>query len=183
MALKEWYDTIYNEVKNPQYEGHYLNNDDYLFWKDLILKNTERIIDIGCGVGQFAHMLHDKGFKNYVGIDFSSAAILKCVTKNLKGYSFICSDIFTGYYPNDHTYICLEVLEHIENDTDLFQLIPVGNRFIASVPDFDSMSHVRFFKSKEQIIERYSLYLDIEEIIEYKHKNGRTIFIVYSKVK
>jgi len=45
------------------------------------------------------------------------------------------------------TYTCFEVLEHIEDDKDIVSRIPARSRFIFSVPNYWSTSHVRTYDS------------------------------------
>lgn len=35
----------------------------------------ETIVDIGCGTGRFAKLLYDKGYRKYLGIDFSKGML------------------------------------------------------------------------------------------------------------
>jgi hypothetical protein len=96
-----------------------------------------------------------------VGIDFSKERI-KFAQQSCDGYNFICADFFSldfDEYDYD-TVICLETLEHIEDDTRLIEKIKAGTNFIGSVPDFPFVSHVRHFKNIDEVSQRYSKYFN-----------------------
>ena len=52
------------------------------------------IIDIGCGPGQFARVVHLAGYDEYFGVDFSGVAIAQCrrLCKGIEGFSFLKRD-------------------------------------------------------------------------------------------
>ena len=113
---------------------------------------------MGCGAGQLASLIRDKGFKNYIGIDFSKVAI-DIAIKVCPEFKFICEDILNSENLKKIDYdfvIILEVLEHVEEDKILLSKIKSGTKIIAMVPNFDSESHVRYFSSKKEVKDRYS---------------------------
>ena len=73
----KWYDNAFKA--DPLYSRHYRNTHYFSLWSEIIKdvqpKWFSKIIDLGCGVGQFAHMLYDLGYKYYTGYDFSEYAI------------------------------------------------------------------------------------------------------------
>lgn len=157
----QYYDAIYG--KSDEYVKHYLKSRYLNLWKE-VLKSLDLktpVLDIGCGPGQLAEMLHDNGLEqeHYIGVDFSSEAILMAKRK-LPMHNLICEDIFRLNYdmfPGAQVLIC-ETLEHIEKDLDLIATIQKslhGNRFVFTVPTFDDPGHVRHFKSWEEALERY----------------------------
>jgi 2-polyprenyl-3-methyl-5-hydroxy-6-metoxy-1,4-benzoquinol methylase len=130
-------------------------------------------IDLGCGVGQAAGMLHSLGFKHYHGVDFSEKAI-QLAQENIKHnkYHFKCSDIFTfvenipdGRCCFSQQFFISETLEHITGDTDLIATIAkkCPDSLIAlSVPTFNDPAHVRHFKGVKDAVDRYSPFIDVE---------------------
>ena len=74
---KEAYDEIY--LNSKIYNKHYTDIRYFLVWeyvmKILSVDKSSKILDLGCGPGHLAEMLHDKEFKSYTGIDFSKVAI------------------------------------------------------------------------------------------------------------
>jgi 2-polyprenyl-3-methyl-5-hydroxy-6-metoxy-1,4-benzoquinol methylase len=59
-------------------------------------------------------------------------------------------------------FVVLEILEHLEQDTELLAAIPQGATVILSVPNYDSEAHVRFFADADAVVERYGALLDFE---------------------
>ena len=60
--------------------------------------------------------------------------------------------------------ICTEVLEHITADLQVLEGVPAGRRVIATVPDFESETHVRWFESEESVAQRYGPLFDGFEV-------------------
>jgi len=170
----EWYDMVYNPAIESNYICHYIRSGYYPSWSiiaDRLLRYANgqqlAILDIGCGVGQFAHMLWDKGIRNYTGIDFSGVAIGEA-RKRCPEFNFIhadakASDCISQHYP---IVTCLEFLEHIEGDLELLARIPSGTRIYATVPNFNHDSHVRSFRNAAAVRARYGLLLDDMSIYE-----------------
>jgi len=160
------YSDIYKtseEYKKPYCESLY-----YDMWKKVIALIPDKmpIIELGCGVGQFAQMCKDKG-KDYVfGCDFSEEAIKMCKEKELP-----CgvSDITKAQFKFDGCYVALEVFEHINNDFKVIENIGSGKDIIISLPDFDYPSHVRFFQHKFQIITHYEGRIRFSSIEKHDH--------------
>ncbi|MHA2366851.1 MAG: class I SAM-dependent methyltransferase, partial [Candidatus Hodarchaeales archaeon] len=70
----EYYNDYYKQ--DMSYHVHYKESNYYNLWKEVLkLIDDEKllckILDAGCGTGQFANMLYDYGVDNYMGIDFS----------------------------------------------------------------------------------------------------------------
>ena len=130
------------------------------------------VIDLGCGVGQTACFMHNEGFENYRGCDFSDEAInrAKQLIGHIPSYKFYVNDIFTfvNRLPtvcNDQ-FFCSETLEHITDDTGLLRLLAErfpGSRIAISVPTFDDPSHVRVFKSVTEAKDRYKPFIDVDD--------------------
>lgn len=154
-----------------EYHKHYTECGDYKSWEkalEWIKENpSPRIIEIGCGPGQFAQMLFDHGITDYKGIDFSQIAIDMARKNNKKlSHAFmvdnaLTSEIFSGGY---NIVVVLEVLEHIESDLLLLNKIKKDSTIIFSVPNYNSESHVRWFDSQDSIIKRYGNIIKIEAI-------------------
>jgi SAM-dependent methyltransferase len=69
----DYYDIKYSETN--EYYWHYADSP-YFLWCVLIdrihPKEVRCLLDIGCGPGQFAMFLHDRGLGRYVGLAFLS---------------------------------------------------------------------------------------------------------------
>lgn len=164
----KYYDKAFQLEK---YNCHYSGSVYYEMWDKVIsyLGYEDNILEIGCGTGQFAQMLIEGGmYETYVGIDFSEVAIQKATEKN--GEYFFLHDARKPVYYGYDTVICLETLEHIDNDILVLKNLKSGTKFIGSVPMGKDPAHVRVFKTQESIIERYGKLIDIEEITEFDIK-------------
>lgn len=127
------------------------------------IKKQPSIIDLGCGPGYFAHEIYKKGYKNYLGIDFSNKIIVKAKEIE-KNFEFIVKNLLDNdivdIYNKYEFFIILEVLEHVTNDFKLISNIPKGKTIIFSVPNFDSKGHVRYFNNINEVINRYKNNFD-----------------------
>ena len=155
-----WYDSNISEsYYYPYYKSHY-----YPLWTvvlDRIIRNKDcSILEVGCGTGQFASMLSENGISSYCGFDFSYKRIeqAKKINSNI---SFVVADAFVTDLFETYTYnsiVCMEVLEHIDDDIGLISRVPFGKRFYGTVPNFPEVNHVRHFSSTDDVVERYKEY-------------------------
>ncbi len=156
----------------PKYNCHYSKTVYYEMWKKVIsyIADRDRILEIGCGTGQFAKMIFCLAdYSTYTGIDFSKVAIQKAIEIRSNGY-FLLHDARKPFNCIYNTVICLETLEHIDNDIIVLKNLKRGTKFIGSVPMGKDPAHVRVFLTPESITERYGKLIDIEEIIEFDIK-------------
>lgn len=189
-AGPELYDAGYSV--NKTYFKHYSKCQYMRCWQPILegkklLAPQDRVLDLGCGPGQFAEYVKDIGVENYTGVDFSSVAIEQA-TKRLtdSNFSFYCGDIYTCDLPEEvDVVVSLEVLEHIAQDRKLLkrlaQLYP-GTKFVFSVPNFDHSKHVRFFENRESITSRFSDFCDIDEIMEIRMGKKKRIWIFHGRL-
>ena len=189
----DWYNNFYeNETKDSIYNVHYTKSPYYYLWSVVIEKlnlyKPKSILELGCGNGQLSSLIYDKGFKNYLGVDFSKVAIEKA-KKNCPTFSFICENIVKTDLIEKYDYdliIILETLEHIKGDIEVLKKIKSGTHLIAMVPNFDSDSHVRFFLSKEHVKKRYDLFFEKSpRITEWRSdlKNNKRYFLIEGIIK
>lgn len=154
-----WYDRVFEDAavyNMPYYDTHY-----YFMWcaiVDRIIRDNPRLVlDIGCGPGQVAAFLRDRGLANYIGLDLSTTAI-KRAQSLCPEYTFLAQSIYDSDVLEQVDYdfvMSLEFLEHVERDLEVLERIKSGVRFIGSVPDFPYPSHVRHFANCEEVAERY----------------------------
>lgn len=165
----KYYDKIFQLEK---YNCHYSYSVYREMWVKVIsyIDDEDKILEIGCGTGQFAEMVFEWAhYSGYTGIDFSNVAIQKAIERN--GRLFFLHDARKPFADIEYdTVICLETLEHIDDDIIVLRNLKRGAKFIGSVPMGNDPAHVRVFKTKESIIERYGKLIDIEEIIEFDIK-------------
>ena len=130
------------------------------------VENCDPIIDLGCGVGNFAKMLIEAGYTNYLGIDFS-LTVINNAKKQVPGCTFLLMDLRNKksrtIFRNYKIFIALETFEHIKNDLEVIKDIPFGILLIFSVPTFDSKFHVRYFKTVDDVIDRFGHFLDFKD--------------------
>ncbi|WP_095331343.1 methyltransferase domain-containing protein [Helicobacter sp. 11S02596-1] len=149
--------------------------------------NAVCVLDIGCGSGEFAKMLFDRGVKNYQGIDFSAQAI-SIAREKIPQWQvrFIQQDIFTtDKIAQPYSHICIfEVLEHINDDLKILSKILPQTHIIASVPNFYSKGHVRIFEDIHAVQKRYAHLLDFIDFFELPlSKKGAKIFYFHARKK
>ncbi|ONI44405.1 hypothetical protein AN640_05605 [Candidatus Epulonipiscium fishelsonii] len=185
------YDISYKEGGyNGIYFKHYKDTPYYGTWKEAIrklifLNRNISIIDIGCGVGQFANMLFDYGFTNYKGLDYSQEAINMAQQTNTEHKSkFQCGDalIHSIFEENYNLVILFEILEHVNADIKLMQRISKNSKVLFSVPNFPSKYHVRYFENKKEVVNRYKPYIKILDI-QVIHLNKKSVLYLVCGIK
>ena len=163
-----YYDQLFDN--KIEFHVHYKRSYYYVHWTQVIVFlgkiDSPRILEIGCGTGQLAEYLKDENLaQGYCGFDFSAGAVERA--RRRVDLNFIHGDALDKnmYRGNYNTVICLEVLEHIQEDVEVLSFIAEGTHIIFSVPNFDDPSHVRWFTSERQIKRRFFRFVDIKEII------------------
>jgi trans-aconitate methyltransferase len=122
---------------------------------------NEEVVDLGCGTGRFIRLLYERGhYGRITGVDWSAAALAEAERYVSRTEPVWVLGDLAQWRPDplragNTVYVCLEVLEHLEDDRELVRRIPPGHRLIFSVPNFDSESHLRVFRSLREIWHRY----------------------------
>ena len=174
-----YYDKGYSEWAH--YRSHYTCSQYYKIglWSEAVKILHQKVgmraslLDLGCGTGQMAQLLLDEGFVEYVGIDFSEVAITSAQNRiNDTGFTFLIRDLFSPQKLQAEAYLCLEVLEHIEEDVSLFTKLDRGSLFIGSVPNFNDPGHVRIFSSENEVRKRYNSCLENMEIRKFSQNKS-----------
>ncbi|MFA5419975.1 MAG: class I SAM-dependent methyltransferase [Bacteroidales bacterium] len=186
---KKWYDDAYHAnviklgatyMKEPE-STHY-----YPMWCKVIqiIKESgyKAILDLGCGPGQFGKLCLKESL-GYLGWDFSDTAIEMAKKLNPENnFRFkVCGDLTKMdniTFPSVVT--CLETLEHIEKDIKVLNSI-FCKLLIFSVPNYDYRSHVRYFPTEKDVIERYGPVVPISDIAVVKTSPNHVIYIVVAK--
>lgn len=125
----------------------------------------EHVVDLGCGTGRFIHQLIEQNhYAPITGLDFSRAALEEASSylgqiKSTAPIDLVHADL-RNFQPDadragNTVYTCLEVLEHLEDDRDLVRTLPAGHRLIASLPNYESDSHVRCMRDVGDLWARY----------------------------
>lgn len=154
-----WYDRVY--YASEEYRKHYSASCYYFLWcviVDRIMRaEISSVLDIGCGPGQFAMFLRDKGLKQYCGLDFSEESI-RLAKSVCPQFQFVAADVFETDLVEQSDYeavVSLEFLEHVQDDLCVLERIRAGAKLYATVPSFPEVGHVRHFSSCSEVSERY----------------------------
>lgn len=163
----EYYDEMYEEEKD--YKVGYRDSFYYVHWTQVIRflerLHKPKILEIGCGTGQLAEYIYKEGFRDYIGFDFSPKAIKMAKTRTPFEF-FVGNALDPASYKKDYdTVVCLEVLEHIQEDKAVLKNIKRGTKLIFSVPNFGGPSHVRWFRTERSLKARYYKIVEINKII------------------
>ncbi|MFE8696014.1 class I SAM-dependent methyltransferase [Cytobacillus sp. FJAT-53684] len=188
---ESFYDKVYKTGGSSRmYKKHYTQSIYLPIWKKALelIQNVKQpdIIDIGCGVGQFANMLFHNGLYNYKGIDFSKEAIRLAREQNSDQMDkFEVDNAYSSkiYHQNYNIVILFEVLEHLQEDIDVLEKIRSGATIFFSVPNFNSESHVRWFTSEEDIKNRYGNYVQIDKIYPFRIGRENKIYLCHGTKK
>jgi SAM-dependent methyltransferase len=159
-----WYDRVFSS--SAVYAQHYAQTPYYPGWATLanrfLQSGRSSIVDLGCGPGQFACLLRDKGVAEYHGVDFSPIAIAQA-RKLCPELSFAVEDLLESDVLERRAYdtvFCLEFLEHVQEDVAVLRRIRPGTLFLGSVPNFPAAAHVRHFSTEDQVRDRYGSLFD-----------------------
>ena len=101
-----------------------------LYIQQVLPKNrNSRILDIGCGTGDFLYALKMNGYKNLLGIDMDEKSV-KVV--NGRGIKCVCQDVMQYHPKEKYDVITLHhVLEHIEKKEVLILLEHINKELLA----------------------------------------------------
>lgn len=93
-----------------------------------------RVVDIGCGGGDFLALLKSKGFTRAIGIDTTPSSVEKCRVKGVEAY---CERIESSRRGPFDAVVSFHCLEHVEDPVGfvksaLSQLKPDGSLFIST---------------------------------------------------
>lgn len=144
-----YYDGIFNRVRN--YKCAATRSRHFKLWKVVVdhVPVDAHVLEIGCGTGQLAELLHAKGVRRYLGFDFSPVGV-EMARKRVPSYAFFQADArTTDLYGSEHNLvISTEVFEHLDDDLGIFDKLKPGTRILFSVPSTGvERSHVRYFES------------------------------------
>lgn len=178
-----WYDRSFS--RTIETHRHYTESRHYFLWSviaQLMIRDGVRsVLDLGCGSGQLALLLRDRGFPSYCGIDFSQKRI-DWARKNCPNFIFVTGDVFQtdllATFPYDAV-VCAEFLDHVQADLEAIRRIRSGARLYAIVPGFSYASHVRYFKDSGEVTERYAAYFKDFRVSSFiADRKGKTYLLM-----
>ena len=183
----EWYDRSFED--HEHWKWHYTRSGYYFLWTviadRLIRAGARSILDVGCGSGQLAAVLKDKGIERYCGIDFSEKRIAQA-RQACPGFEFVHADAFATDLFERRDYdavLSTEFLEHVERDLDIIRKIRPGARFIGTVPNFPFESHVRHFFDRAEVAARYGPHFRDFRVDSFLANDRAKTFFVLEGVK
>ncbi len=182
-----WYDESFDRAEH--WRRHYSRSRYYFLWTviaDRIRRaGVESILEIGCGPGQLACLLRDRGITRYHGFDFSPKRIEQA-RRVCPELTFSVQDAFETDLFSEFDYqgaVCTEFLEHVEQDLDVLKRIRSGTRFLGTVPNFPFTSHVRHFADVDEVRRRYgSSFRDLGVDAFLADEKGKTFFLLEGRV-
>ncbi len=165
--MKEMNSSFYSGIKKDMLKSEHKYKELFeSVVKMLPAEKEATILDLGCGVGGLVPFLKEAGYKNYLGIDFSSELVMTASSR-FSDYKFITENISSKFAKKAMTkysvVICLEVLEHITDDLEIVKCLPADKIFIFSVPTVMSSGHVRCFANPDEVVSRYKEFLNFVE--------------------
>ncbi len=133
------------------------------------------ILEVGCGIGNFTKSLTELG--RVTAIDISQSYIQEVLKEFKKGVSVGLGNIESGKYffknKQFNSIVCLNVLEHIENDSqaiqNLYQLLNPQGFLVIIVP-----AHQFLYGEIDRSIGHYRRY-SLSDISQKLHSSGLKI--------
>lgn len=185
-ASGAWYDERYR-LNLPKYDIDPRESPYAATWQEILarLAPDDAVLEIGCGPGQLALLVREAGIHSYVGIDFSRYAI-ELARRRLPDGDLRVDDARTSTLVDGTRHsvvICTEVLEHLDDDLALLERVRTGTRILATVPNFDSTSHLRFFASAAAVRARYEAVLDELRVDTFALRRGSALFLMDGRAR
>lgn len=125
---------------------------NYYYCRHLPADKNTRILDIGCGDGNFVYHLQQLGYVNAMGVDVSQEQIDMGTRLGIKNLH--CADLLTFLSDNREAFdviIAKDVIEHFTRN-EVFEILPLvnkniklGGRFIMQVPNGQGMFYTSIF--------------------------------------
>ncbi len=167
-----WYDEVMVEDGSPAMEP--LESSPWLETYQRVaamIDPHEEVVDLGCGTGRFIELLyrHDH-YARVTGVDWSISALAEAQRYAKPRHAdapppdWQHCDLMDwradGLRAGNTVFVCTEVLEHLEDDLELVRRVPPGHRFLLTVPNFHSESHLRVFNGAGDVWRRYDSLLN-----------------------
>jgi protein-L-isoaspartate O-methyltransferase len=180
-ASAEWYDEMYR-LNRDVYDMAPDDSPYHRAWQEIVerIPADAAVLEVGCGSGQLAQLLFERGLRDYTGFDFSAEAI-ELARARVPQARFEVDDARSTPLFSEATYdvvLCTEVLEHVGDDLALVRRARRGTRLVATVPSFDSASHLRYFTDADEARERYGPLLEELEVMPVELESGSVLFVL-----
>jgi cyclopropane fatty-acyl-phospholipid synthase-like methyltransferase len=119
------------------------------------IKSKGFILELGCGDGNFAKILFDNGYTNYLGVDLLEKNILAC-KEAIPSFKFWTANVFSSRVYSKileaKTIVSFQTFEHLgttkgHEDIGFLLSFPSGKHLIFSVPNSPyRKEHKRWFE-------------------------------------
>lgn len=139
--VEQYWTQVWEREGGPKAQIEKVSRADEMLIMESYLADmkSKRVLDIGCGLGDWVMYLHDKGF-DITGLDISQKTVSK-LQSAFKGYDFQVGDIRKTEYEDDSFDMCYSwgVFEHFENGPgeclkETYRILKPGGLLFASVP-------------------------------------------------
>lgn len=151
-TLEDYYENNYNRTNyfSPITRARY----NHLLDQFEVYRNTNRILDIGCGHGFFLEVAKERGWEVF-GTELSEAAIADCESKGIQMHKGkINNDSFDS--DSFDIVVSIEMIEHINYPVDyvtqIQRILRKGGFCYITTPNFNSLLRY-YLKEKYDVIE------------------------------
>ena len=178
----KFYDRIFATSK--RYRLRPENSEYFELWSRVVpWLSGRRVLDLGCGPGQFAQLCLAAGV-DYHGVDFSAQAIKMAGTATGRPDLFAVADVKNCATDGYDCFVILETLEHVADDLCCLGRIPCGSLVVLSVPSGGlGRAHVHPFLSMQDVLARYSAVLTVDTSLEVSRPKTAAVNGVWFLVK
>jgi SAM-dependent methyltransferase len=178
-----WYDAAFEG--GDHWRKHYTDSPYCFLWTviadRIVQSGSLSVLDVGCGPGQLASVLRDKGIRSYCGLDFSPKRIEQA-RQVCPEFEFVVADAFATDLFERRDYdlvVTTEFLEHVEGDLELIGRIRSGTRVLGTVPNFPYVAHLRHFRAAEEVEARYAPVFKTLRVDTFlASREGKTFFLL-----
>ena len=141
---KEVYNKIWDRKKDQKVD--YSKKGTRVYEASKLIKDCNKLLDVGCGDGALFHLIKDK-VNEYYGTDISKTALSLLKDKKVKTKTV---NINTEKLPfNDNMFdytVCLDVIEHVFDPlnlvNELFRVTKPKGHVIISTPNIRYYKHI-----------------------------------------
>lgn len=146
--------------------------NDYYYYNLLPEDKNAKILDLGCGDGNFVYYLHNQGYKNAMGVDISLEQIeygKKIGVSNI--YHYASMDFLKNEKSNYSCVIVKDVFEHFTKQEayDMLELIYMslkkGGTCLIQVPNAQGLFYTTYF------------YGDYTHDVVFTHQSMKQLFL------
>jgi len=101
-------------------------------------KKHLKVLDVGCGIGNFVYRLEEQNYTNVTGVDFAETS-LGIAKKRTPNYNLFLHDLTKPLPFKDDSFdvaVCLDVIQHTKNPFEILEeVIMVSRQSIITIPN------------------------------------------------